>query len=486
MLLLKSNFGIVIITLLFILTNGYLAYLGNYYLVSVPFILFAIYLSVLSLDKFFFAAIFFIPLSVPLQLFAPDLGFNLQLPTEPMLIVITFLMCFKFLYNSSFDRKVILHPVSVAILVSLSWILITTLFSSMPLVSFKYLLSRLWFIIPFYFLSTQLFYKKNKMPKYVWAYIFPLIFVICYALYNLIQSGGLFNQHKANMSPFPFFNDHTEYGAVMAMLLPFGIGLALNKRYSDLFKMFMWLLVMFIIVALVFSYCRAAWLSIFVALFAFLMLVVKVKMRWYILGVIFAGIIVFLYRTEIYDKLAHNHQDSSKSFDKHLQSMSNISTDESNLERINRWNSAFRMFREKPILGWGPGTYMFNYASFQRPSEKTSISTNLGDRGNAHSEYIQALTESGILGLATYLAIIIATMFTSLKVYRNDKATREIKIFVICAALGLITYYVHGGVNDFLLNDKVSALFWGYTAMIVMLDIRLEEKNENTSIKLNT
>ena len=43
----------------------------------------------------------------------------------------------------------------------------------------------------------------------------------------------------------------------------------------------------------------------------------------------------------------------------------------SNLERINRWQSAFRLFKERPILGWGPGAYQFVYAPYQKAKEKT-------------------------------------------------------------------------------------------------------------------
>ena len=31
----------------------------------------------------------------------------------------------------------------------------------------------------------------------------------------------------------------------------------------------------------------------------------------------------------------------------------------------NRWNSAMRMWQERPVFGWGPGTYMFQSAPFQ-------------------------------------------------------------------------------------------------------------------------
>ena len=38
--------------------------------------------------------------------------------------------------------------------------------------------------------------------------------------------------------------------------------------------------------------------------------------------------------------------------------------------------------------------------------------------------------------------------------------------------LGLVTYYLHGGLNNFLDTDKASVPFWAFTAMIVLLDLK--------------
>ena len=58
---------------------------------------------------------------------------------------------------------------------------------------------------------------------------------------------------------------------------------------------------------------------------------------------------------------------------------------------------------------------------------------------------------------------------------------------MISLLLGLITYLIHGILNNFLDTDKASAPFWGFIAMIVAFDIyhvkadndnKLEEKEE--------
>jgi len=36
---------------------------------------------------------------------------------------------------------------------------------------------------------------------------------------------------------------------------------------------------------------------------------------------------------------------------------------------------------------------------------------------------------------------------------------------------GLSSYYLHGLLNNFLDTDKISVLFWGYSAMLVAMDV---------------
>ncbi len=111
----------------------------------------------------------------------------------------------------------------------------------------------------------------------------------------------------------------------------------------------------------------------------------------------------FAFQHQILDRLEKNKQDSSANFIEHVQSIANITSDASNLERINRWQAAIRLFNDRPVFGWGPGTYQFVYSPYQRSKEKTIISTNLGDKGNAHSEYLGPLAEMGFIGMLIVL-----------------------------------------------------------------------------------
>jgi O-antigen ligase len=121
-------------------------------------------------------------------------------------------------------------------------------------------------------------------------------------------------------------------------------------------------------------------------------------------------------------------------------------------------------------MGWGPGTYQFVYAPFQRSKEKTIISTNAGDMGNAHSEYLGPLSESGILGMLTVIAIVIAASITGLRVYKRGK-TKEVRLISLLLLIGLMSYFAHGLLNNFLDTDKASVPFWGFIGVLVSLDL---------------
>ena len=125
----------------------------------------------------------------------------------------------------------------------------------------------------------------------------------------------------------------------------------------------------------------------------------------------------------------------------------------------------------------GPGTYQFQYAPFQMSYEKTIISTNAGDMGNAHSEYLGPMSESGIIGLITILILMLTVVITALRVYKNSES-KTIRTLVLMCLTGLVTYYVHGLLNNFLDTDKASIPYWGFTSIIVALDLYFTKNNE--------
>lgn len=458
-----------LISLLFIAANGLFLYHERYEMLGVPVLIYLIYLAFFRLDQLYYIVIFLVPLSVNLDSVGVDLGIGIALPTEPLIVGMMMVFILKLFYEGKFDSKIIRHPVTWLILLQLIWVFITVLTSSDIVVSFKFLLSRLWFVSVFYFIASQVLINERNQRKFVWLYLLGFLPVLVYTFIEHSQRG--FDQESANWVMNPFFNDHTSYGACLAMILPFLLWQSFSPRVSGAKRILVLVGLLIFITATILSYTRAAWVSLVGAFGVFVIMRFKIK-AWIVwtLG-LGCGLLLFLSKDNILNSMERNKQDSSSNFSEHVESSFNVSSDASNLERINRWKSAWAMFLERPIVGFGPGTYAFEYAPYQQSRDKTIISTNSGDGGNAHSEYLGPLSEQGLFGSIFKLGIVIAVTLAARRVYLS-KLSKESRMIGLSVYLGLVTYYLHGILNNFLDTDKASALFWGFSALIVVLDIQ--------------
>jgi O-antigen ligase len=461
-----------LVSLGFVLANSYLITKDKYVLAALPIGLVFILIAIYRFEWLFWMVLFFVPLSIPLKEFSTGLDINMFLPTEPILAGMMIIFLLRLALDGGYERSALLHPVTQIILLQIIWILITAFTSTMPIVSFKYLLSRLWFISVFYFLGLQFFKNPKNIRKYLWTLMIPLAGIIIVITMKHV-SLGLFDQKASNPAADPFFNDHTLYGAVLAMFVPVAAGYVIRSPFKVWMKAGAFIVLCLLLTGLVFSYSRAAWVSVAGGLVALLIILFRVPGRTVLLGIALFIAAFLVFGKTVLMKMEGNNQDSSDNLGKHIQSISNISTDASNLERLNRWSCALRMFEEKPLVGFGPGTYMFQYAPFQKASERTIISTNAGDGGNAHSEYLGPLSEQGVLGGLFMLALVIVSIMIGVRAYHRQ-TDAELKMVALTVLIGLITYYLHVTMNNFLDTDKASAAVWGFLAILVALDRKRE------------
>ncbi len=398
---------------------------------------------------------------------------SLSMPVEPMMIVFTVVFLFQELLMRSYDKRVLRHPVSILIMLSLVWMVFTSVVSLKPVESFKYTAVRLWFVIPFFYATAQSFQKVRHIRLFYWAYALSLSVVVVITTVKTMQRFGELQMLHHVMQPF--YNDHTAYGCIIALMLPLAAYFALEPRTRLWKRIVAVSLTVLLLVGLGLSYCRAAWVSVVGAIAVYLLVRLGVRMRWLVISAALLLGLFFAFQDDIMYELGKNKQDSSFTLADQVKSISNISTDASNLERLNRWSAAFRMWKDQPLTGIGPGAYQFIYGPYQRSDMMTIISTNDGDMGNAHSEYIGPLTEQGVPGALLMLAIFVATFVTGERVYRTAVDRRKGHLALVLA-VSLFTYYVHGIMNNFLDTDKLSVPFWALTAAIVAIDIVTEKK----------
>ena len=456
---------IILLTISLILDIKILTWL----IVAIAPVMIMVYYFFFNPDIFLFSAIFFVPLSIKLDL--PG-GAAVAFPSEIMAL----LLFGYFILNISTiripDRRIFSHPIFLLLLVHLAWMIITSALSEYPIVSFKHTFIQILYVLVFYLLFLTRFDKTENIVFFFFFYSLGMLVPIVNGI--MWHSQYHFNSQASYYMPQPFFIEHTIYGAALAFVIPmlfFLVFIPNNYALTAIRKWGLALLLFITIIAEFLAFSRAAWLSLLVL--PFLLLIIKLKIPQ---GLLLVGFLVLLFvfllnLDPLLSLIRRNEAQSNQgNIKEQIASVSNIQTDISNLERINRWKCAIRMFEARPVTGYGPGTYQFVYGRFQVKKDMTRISTYHGEKGKAHSEYLGFIAESGFPGLLIYLCLILAVMSTALRVIYSTQNI-HLRNLTVVVLLSVLTFYFHTIFNGFLETDEIGSLYYGSLAAITALDV---------------
>ncbi|MGM3306478.1 IctB family putative bicarbonate transporter [Anabaena sp. WFMT] len=208
---------------------------------------------------------------------------------------------------------------------------------------------------------------------------------------------------------------------------------------------------------LVLTYSRGGWIALVVALLTAMALLVywwSVEMppfwRTWSLPVIVGGLIGVLVLAVIFVEpvrlrvvsIFADRQDSSNNF------------------RRNVWDAVFRMIGDRPIIGIGPGHHSFNkvYPLYQQP-RYTALS--------AYSIFLETVVETGFLGLASFLWLVIVTFNTAFVQLQRLRQSRNVEGFWIIGAIAtLLGMLAHGTVDTVWYRPAVNTVWWLMVALI--------------------
>jgi O-antigen ligase len=139
------------------------------------------------------------------------------------------------------------------------------------------------------------------------------------------------------------------------------------------------------------------------------------------------------------------------------------------IERMSHWQTAIAMWDQYPWLGVGVGNFDERFTEFAiHPQFPES-------QGHAHNYYLHLLAEVGIVGLVTYLALIVSVLVIGWKAYRSrDSLTRSLGIGVLGTSAALIMHNAFENLH--VLNITVQMAFLWAMALIA---IRLSDGNEH-------
>ena len=145
------------------------------------------------------------------------------------------------------------------------------------------------------------------------------------------------------------------------------------------------------------------------------------------------------------------------------------------------WAPAWKMFLDDPILGAGPGGYFVRVPKYLAGNYYENEIANVNFY--AHNQYLDVLCEQGVLGLACFLAILIATLGLGLRqiVRPGDDRLRIYQIGLVAGILGV-------SIQDFFSPNfrwtVCGVNHWaqlGLSISCAMLGLRAEERQAGAS-----
>lgn len=425
-------------------------------------------------ENIFWLLLVMLPLSTELNV-TPSLG--LDFPDEPLLMLLTGIVFIQLLHEPHwFPDSVKFHPLFFILTVYFLWLILTCCYSAEPLLSVKYILAKIWYIIPLVVLPAVLLRSKHYFVRLASCLLWPMLLVVVVTLLRHAVFG--FSFEKINKVLFPFFRNHVNYSSMLVCLLAVGWSCRILTRPKTNQRIWMNIALCAGMLALLFAYSRGAWLALLAGLVA-LWLIRKKKIQVMVLlsvmAVLFSA--AWLVSDQRYMRFApdHDHTVFHTDFSEHLTATIELK-DVSNAERFYRWIAGFRMLAEKPVTGFGPNTFYLHYRPYTINRFETWVSNN-PEHSTVHNYFILVALEQGLIGLIIFLCLYFGMLLRVQQLYHRfqDPFYKQV---ALATGMVLVMIGVINSLSDMIETDKIGGLFWLALGIIIVLDGKQKEERE--------
>ena len=452
---------------------------NHYVWLSIPFIFIlfpvAFKYTISYTEQLFWLMIFFLSLSTE---WSVTDSLSLDFPDEPLLILLAGFTILKFIYQPSiFPRALLKNNLFFIIVLHLCWIIVCCFFSVNPILSIKFLLAKIWYIIPFVVLPQFFLNTISRLKLFVCCLLLPMLFVVVQALFRHAFLNFSFEGIKDVLDPF--FRNHVNYSAMLVCMLAIGwCVLRVTPKNHMLYK---WIFIGLItgLIGLILSYSRGAWVALIIGIIVGTFIHKKILNKALLItGFTVAISFSYLLRNKNYLRFTPDftHTIFHTDFTEHLQATVNLK-DVSDAERFYRWVAAKNMIIAKPITGFGPNNFYDNYKPYTENIFKTWVSNN-GDHSSVHNYFLLTALEQGIVGVIILMILFISLLVSAQKLYHQlqNEFYRTIALItgVVVAMIGVVNM-----LSDLIETDKIGSLFWLSVGMILLLQKQLQQEKES-------
>ena len=456
------------IALMFLLALVYSLLSGFWPAVFLPAALLLALYFIPNIELPFHLLLFTIPLSFPLSKVLP---IELDFPDELLQLLVTVLLLFYFIKKRNvYTLGFLKHPFTILVISSFLWTGVCTLASSDVALSSKFLMKKIWYLVPFFFFVFGYFFRKKNLGIGFWGMFVTLTAIVLSVMYKAKGAGFSFTDVHDPIQPF--FINHVMYGSMISCFFFAILGAYWTGRKGSTYKFVLLLSLLLYLVAIYFSYSRGAWGATLFGLG--MMFLVRIKLAKYAIPAFYALILVFVlwmaqdnryiqYRPRFEKTIMHDDL-----MDHLLATIQG--TDISSAERYYRWIATIRMSQDYPLFGVGPNKFYDNYPTYGITEYKTWVSRNI-EESTTHNYFLFMLAEQGFVGLLLYALLILVLFWRAQRIYWSCSSKQDKQ--VVLAVIGMLAaVFVNNFFSELLETDKVGSLFYLGLSILVVFDIK--------------
>ncbi|MEX3071999.1 O-antigen ligase family protein [Vibrio alginolyticus] len=234
-------------------------------------------------------------------------------------------------------------------------------------------------------------WRKQQKHVPIWVLVGALTcFVSTFYQAHILQLGRWWN-----INPIPYTTVACVFSLLSAMLLVL--------KASSRTKVIAFASFMLSFNALILGEARGVLLAFYVAVFAFFFVIkfsnhVLIGKYVLILGIAMATLI-FMNKQTIENRIEQTNKEAATIAGGNLDSSIGL--------RLQMWKSGLEMFKKAPVLGYGDG----HLEQKEMQYEEGIISKNAISFTHYHSQFIEALVKTGIIGFLVILALLLLPFY---------------------------------------------------------------------------
>lgn len=343
-------------------------------------------------------------------------------------------------------------PLNIFLFIIFIIYIVSFMRSEFPKDSFKGILRIIKYSLLYFSLYEFFSSDIKRIKRIFWAIIVISGFTFLNGIFQSLSGFDILRQHLIDKTDCLLrinasFVHPNDYGSFIIAMLPLSLLFLLPKLPKN--KRIILLIVLILgLFCLIRTSSRGAWLGFIIGLIIFFYSYNKK------LAIILPIALIILISV----------------FPNGLNRMSSLfsGAQNSSWERTKLWEGTWNMIKEHPITGFGINTFSDYFPKF-KPADYP-------DARYAHNSYMQMWSEIGIIGLMTFLGLIITALWTTFNKFNKKISCGFEGMLLLSLVSGWTAFLVQAALDTNLYSLVLITLFWFITALIIALNKHLETR----------